>query len=187
MESQQTPEQSGNVMMSGSSNQSYVNNASFMIRRIDTDPLVGKIDSFLSSTKVSIVQDDSGEFKEKVEQIGLPLANKEGIMRICNIVSMRVNNHVAQGNYDMDHYWDFIARARKEITESVIKKCYDWEVDDSNINMIIDEICALIESFMTRPIGNLERDSYGQQFSSREVIKANEKKGGIMGLTGIRG
>ena len=151
-------------------NQQYVNNTPFMMMRLNTHPLLEKIENFLSSKKVDAYQDAQGEYQEKVETIGLPLANPEGIMRLCNIISMRINLHIVQGNFKEEHYWDFISRARKELTNTIIKKCYDWEIDDSNIETIIDEVCALIEAYMTRPINNKERDAYNNQIQSRESI-----------------
>jgi len=152
-----------------SSNKNYVNNAPFMMMRIDTASLIKKINLFLSSQQITYkFNEKTQNWEEKIQTLGLPLASPEGIMRICNIVEMRINHHVAQGNFDKEHYWDFIARARKEITETIVKKCYDWRILDSNLNMIIDEISALIEAYLTRPIENKERDSYGQQFQSKE-------------------
>ena len=178
MEQQQTTQQQG----FGLSNFNYVNNSSFMNMRLDTSSLVTDIERFLHSIVEEYAEKD-GKIITIPVRVGRPLANKEGIMRICNIVRMRINHHLAQGNMKEEHYWEFIGRARKEITETIVKKCYDWEIDDNNLNMIIDEINALIEGFMTRPIDNKERDSYNQQFVSREQIVQNEKSGGLMGFS----
>ena len=166
------------------SNQAYIQSASFMMMRLDTRALVKDIKNFLASKEVYLKQDDKGEFYEEEEKIGRPLANEEGIMKICNIIRMRVNHHVAQGNFKEDHYWQFIMRARKELTETIIMKCYDWEIDDSDLNTVIDEICALIEAFLTRPIGNEERKSYSQQLAAREVITNNPKKNALQEFGG---
>ena len=72
----------------------------------------------------------------------------------------------------------------KEIDETVVKKCYDWEILDSDLDMIIDEICALIESFMTRPLDNKERDSFNNQIQAREVITQPAQKQSIFGRVG---
>lgn len=157
-------------------NQAYINNSPFMIMRIDTETLITNIQNFLASKRIDVYRDDKGEWKEKSRQIGRPLANEEGIMRICNLIQMRINPHTAQGNFKEDHYWDHIARARKEITETIVKKCYDFEIDDSNLNMVIDELCALIEVFLTRPISNKERESYGQIMQARETSVVQQPK-----------
>lgn len=166
---------------SGQDNSQYVLNNSFMLERLNTRPLVEDIKHFLSNKEVVVLQDqETGQYYEEEKQIGKPLANDEGIMRICNIIRMRVNHHVVQGNFKEDHYWAFIERARKELTETIVKKCYDWEVDDSDLNTVIDEVMALIEAFLTRPVSNLERESYGQQLSAREVIMQDQRKGGVL-------
>lgn len=161
-------------------NQQVVNNSPFMIMRLDTTPLINDIKNFLSSKEVQSYQDKNGSWKNKEIQVGLPLANPEGIMRVCNLVRMRINKDVVQGNFKEDHYWDFIGRARKEICETVVKKCYDWDIDDSNLNMVIDEICALIEGYLTRPINNEERKGYSSQIQAREsIIQQVPKSGGF--------
>jgi len=182
MDDQQQQQQHQQSRTMVSSNQNYVMDGGFMKMRLDTRPLIEDIRNFLSSQEVVLVQDKEGNFMEQVNQIGLPLANAEGIMRLCNIVKMRINHHVVQGNMKEDHYWDIISRARKEITETVVKKCYDWEIHDSDLSMIIDEISALVESFMTRLIGDKERQSFSQQLQAREVIMQPQEKRGFLGF-----
>jgi len=162
------------------SNFDNVNNNSFMLMRIETESLINDIKNFLSAKEETIRTADNGLMYKETKVIGVPRANDEGIMCICNIVRMRVNHQVAQGNFDSDHYWDFISRARKEITETVVKKCWDWEIDDSDLNMIIDEVCALIEAYLTRPLNNKERESYTPVIQAREIITQSPEKQGMM-------
>jgi len=170
------------------SNAQAINNQPFMLKRIETEPLIEKIQLFLSSQKVEVTFDEkTQDWKQKVVTVGLPLANVEGIMRICNIVEMRVNSQTVQGNFEGDHYWDHISRARKEITETIVKKCYDWDVHDSNLNMIIDEICALIEVFLTRPINNKERDGYANSFVGKENTLIQQPRSAFQGFAGGMG
>lgn len=177
-------EQQQKTNVFGMANMGYVNNSSFMTLRLDTSALLGDIERFLRSQEKKIKEDDKGQLFEVEVEVGKPLANPEGIMRICNIIRMRINHHIAQGNFKDEHYWEFIMRSRKEVTETIIKKCYDWEIQDQNLNMIIDEICALIEAFLTRPVDNKERDSYGQSFVSREQVTQNERKSALSGFSG---
>jgi hypothetical protein len=161
-----------------------VNDNSFMMMRLNTSPLIEDIKNFLSSKEDYIYQDQTGNIIQDTKQIGLPLANPEGITKICNIVRMTVNQHTAQGNLDEPHYWDIIQRAREEITETIVKKCYDWDIHDGDINTVIDEMLRLIELFLTRPIKNKERDSYNQQFNSREVIAMQPPKSSLSSFAG---
>lgn len=168
-------------------NQNSIMNTPFMIMRLDTAPLLNDIKNFLASKEVDMKQDANGEWQEEIKQIGVPLANDEGIMRICNIVRMRINKDVVQGNLKEDHYWENIARARKEITETVVKKCYDWEIDDSNLNMVIDEVNALIEMYLTRTIGNKEREGYSNTVQAKEntIIQQPRSSWGSFGGSGV--
>lgn len=165
-----------------SSNEAYVGNQSFMLKRIDTQPLVMDIKNFLSAKETLIKQTKEGQFYEEDRIIGVPYASPEGIMKICNIVRMIINEHTAQGNLSDDHYWNLIERARKEIAQTVVIKCYDWQISDDDLNTVIDEIMRLIEVFLTRPVNNKEREAYERSVKSHEshVVRDKTKKG-IMG------
>ena len=153
------------------SNAEYVAQGSFMMRRIDTSDLMKHIKLFLNSTELLIRQNQAGDYYEDEVVKGKPLASDEGVMRICNIVSMVINTHNVQGNLKTDHYWYILERIRKEITESVVLNCYKWQIIDEDLNQIINTIMHLIELFLTRPVDNKERDSYSQVVRSHETIK----------------
>jgi hypothetical protein len=155
---------------------------SFMMMRLDTTSLVDDFKNFLSRREDRIVYDKHGNPFQQTVQVGTPLANDEGIMELCNILKMRINHHVVQGNLKDDHYWDYIKRAREDICETIVKRCEDWDIKDDNLNMIIDELCALIEIYITRPIDNLERTSYGQVIRQSESVVQQQQKGGLFGF-----
>ena len=165
-----------------STNAGYIDNSSFMMMRVNTAALIDDIKNFLGSRENIITYNKEGRPHEESRQVGVSLANPEGILKLCNIVRMTINQHTAQGNLKPDHYWDLLERARVEIAETIVRKCYDWEIHDSDINTVIDEILRLVELFLTRPIDNKERDSYGQQFASREIIQSQQPRGALSGF-----
>lgn len=158
-----------------SSNEEYVQNQAFMLKRIDARPLIKDIENYLESKSTTLYEKD-GEIVEVIKPIGQPLANKEGIMKICNIIRMRMNSQIVQGNLDINHYWDFLIRTRKELATRIVKKCYEWEILDEDLEGIIDEICAMIEIYLTRPIANEERKSYDKTVQAREVMQTDQKR-----------
>jgi hypothetical protein len=160
-------------------NHAQLMNPSFMEMRLSNKQLLKNVEHFLSAKRKNLIKNEDGTFSETVVSIGKPLANSEGINHILNILSMRTDAHVVQGNYREDHYWDFIERARCEIAEQIIINCYDWDIEDSKIEQIIDTIMSFIEPFISRLINNEERKSYMQQFMSREVISQGQKRNAI--------
>ena len=121
------------------------------------------------------MKDEMQNYIEVDVPIGLPIANEEGILKLCNIVRMNINQHTVQASIDKDHYWSLIERTRKEITNMIVLKCYDWDISDNDLNYIIDNIMRLIELFFTRPIDDKEREAYSQvqKMHSTEVVNAN--------------
>ena len=160
-------------------NQDYVNNNSFMLKRIDPSDLMSKIKKDIGGKVVVLLQDDDGKYYETMEQIARPLANEEGVLRISNIVEEMINTHTFQGNLKEEQYYLFLARVREEIAAELVMKCYEWGIKDSDIEPIIDKIMRITELVLTRPLNNEERKSYGKEFQSKEVIQTNPQSEGM--------
>lgn len=156
-------------------NAAQLENPTLVSLRLDMERTINKVEDFLSAKRVKYKIVDN-EVIEEVERIGQPLANEQGINQILNIIFMRINTHVVQGNFTENHYYDFIERARKEIAEQVVINAHDWEIKDNHLNLVIDTITSFIEPFMSRLINNEERKSYIQQFQSREVYSTGKKE-----------
>jgi len=169
---------------SGSSNAGVINNTSFMMMRIDTSPLIKNLRKALGVNESVIVEDANGNYVEKWIKHGKPRANGEGIMQICNRVETILNQHTVQANLDKDRvqYCEFVARVREEITNVIVTKCYDWDIDDSDINDIIDSILDIVELFLTRSLDNKERESYSSQFQAKEVVTNQPSRGGLLSI-----
>jgi len=169
------------MMNQFSTNNPHLNN-NFMQLRLGTEDLIDKFELFLSNKRSYAQQTPEGTWVQSVKYIGKPMGNPEGISAILNIIHTLVNNHSVQGNFDRDHYWDFLSRTRKEITSEIIENIYHWGIDDSKMNTIINRIMALYETFISRLIDNEERKSYTQNFVSREVVTHGpQEKGSLIG------
>mgnify|MGYP003131850287 CR=1 FL=1 len=159
------------------SNQNQLANSSFVQIRLDTKPLLNDIEVFLSAKRAVMETSEDGEFIERYEELGLPLANPEGITAILNIIRMSMmNEHIVQGNLMRDEYIMLLVNARKELTDHIITNCYEWGIADSKLNMVIDTIMRFFKLFISRVINNEERKSYMQQFVSRESFTQGKKE-----------
>lgn len=165
------------------SNDSQLQNNTFMQMRLDTTPILKRIENFLSAKRNYLVK-QGDDYIMQEEIVGEPFANNVGINNILNNLQLLINNQVVQGNFKEDHYFDFIKRIRKELARSIVLNCYDWDIEEKYLDHIINSIMHLIEPFMTRTIGNKERDSYMNQFQSREVI--SQPKNSAFSLFGAK-
>lgn len=154
----------------------------FIKLRLDTSNLVKDIKHLLSATETIILKNSEGDMYEQENTVGIPVANKSGVYAIVNMVNMKVNNHNFQGNIDRDQYNHYLELCRKELCEQIILNCYEWGIEDSKINYIVDNIMSLITIAMTRPIMNKERESFNNQFNTREVVNSGKK--GLSSFTG---
>jgi len=151
----------------------YVTNPSFIEARIDTQSVVSKIKNYLAGyTKFT-----TPEGEEKVIKIGESLCNDQGVYGIISAIEMRVNSQTVQGNFMRDDYEQYKFDTRRELVRSIVINAKRWDVRGSNIQKIVDDIMGLVIPFMSRLINNKERESYSQQFQSREVINQSEKGG----------
>jgi len=155
----------------GSQNQyGAYENATIIQFRLDTDRILMRIEDFLASKRRVISQDEKGNFYEKEEQVGKPLANKQGVMMILHMMVSIINPQNVQGNYTEEHYWSYIGHARCELVEELVINRFEWGIADEKVNNIVNNIMRMVEPFISRLIGNEERKSYMQQFQTREVM-----------------
>lgn len=174
----QQQQQYGNMNGTVSRNDNFLSsNSTFVQLRLDTNELIYKINMFLSA-KEKVTKLGKDGWYEVEEQTSEPLANKRGVSAIVNIVQFRLNPQVVSGNFNMDQFQNYICWFRKELASQVVLNCYTWDITDSNLNYIIDNICGMVEPFMSRLIGDGERESYKQSIVSREV-HSNQKQGGL--------
>lgn len=174
----QEEEQQHNAYMS--TNEQQLNNQTFVQLRLDTKPLLKDIEIFLSAQHQTITE-INGKIIYDYSTVGKPLANPEGITCIMNIIRMSMmNEHIVQGNLLREEYITLLVNARKELTDHIITNCYEWEIDDRKLNMIIDTIIRFFKLFISRVINNEERKSYMQQFVSRETFSQGVKKDNLL-------
>lgn len=161
-----------------------------MSMRLDTRPFIKDFENFLRNKRTILVQDKNGQVSENEVTLGPPLATEVGIAGLSNMLQMRFNQHLAQGNFKTDFsYRDWISSVRENISIAVIDKAPDWGVRDSDVRMIIDNMMDPVEIFATRPIDDKEREHLVPAIQSKENIVQHmspepRDKRGFMGLFG---
>ena len=132
-----------------------------LLFRLDSRPLLDDIELFLRGKRLMVEQDQTtGELVTRSVTIGDPLANDMGIQGVLSWVSLIINPHVVQGNYDMDRYVNHCCDIRKEFAYILTLNTVKWNINPYNRVLICDGIMNLIKPFISRLIANKERESY---------------------------
>lgn len=145
--------------------------ASALQIRLDTEPLLSKIEFFLRGLEVDyVLNKETGQTEPTVRKVEREQKlNEKGIYAMLNYCRGLINSQTVQGNYVKEDYLAFIIEKRIELTERLIINFYEWNViTEETINEITDFIMNIVEPFLSRTIDNKERDSYGQTMKTVE-------------------
>jgi len=152
-----------------------VNDFNTLRMRLDTQPLLNQIELFLRGSRYTIDQDKNGNINTRKISMGIPKANDIGIQSLLNWLSSTINPHVVQGNFPVDKhgysqmYEIYIKDFQINLGKYIVLNCYNWDMDEDEMEGIIDFIMNLIIPFMSRCIGNQERKSYAKTMESKET------------------
>lgn len=158
-----------NIQYAQSSNEPYVMDTALEMR-LSVDKILYEIEQGLRGQyRVPYFDEEKGVIKYKEKNSKSPKANEEGIQAIMNWVRHIVNTATVQGNFDDFQYTSYICLKQKELTKILIINSTKWQVEDCHLNYIVDSIMSLIEPFMSRTLGNLERASYNNTIRTTET------------------
>lgn len=164
--------------VTGMNNEGFANASSLQIR-LDTDPMLNRIDFMLRGYREKLEIKDGNPVMTFVND-GEALANDIGTQYILGWLRMVVNPQVVQGNFDDERYTDFLCRHRKAIATNIMLNINRFSIKEENYGSIIDMIMSNLEAFMSRLIDNKERDSYSSTIRSVESTNSSlTEKGGV--------
>lgn len=156
-------------------NQFYTSATALQIR-LNVDPLLMKLEMDLRGLEErwddktgSVILEESGE----------PLMNNMGIKNYLSFVRSVINVQVVQGNLDEDTYADYMYDVRLSIAKDLMINRHKYDLDLDNYNGLINKAMLSVRGFLTRPIGNKERDSYSATMKSIESSQTMAKGGGL--------
>lgn len=172
--------------------------ASIMKLRLDTNPLLEKIELFLRGEKLVFLTDENGRTHKDTIPIGYinekketerraeglkpsyAKANEVGVQTILNHVTAICNPQVVQGNFNKEMYQNYVFETRIDIAKLLMVNLYEWEISPKDYEGIINFIMSLSKPFMSRLIDNKERDSYGGTFRTHETLQTSPQKKGML-------
>ncbi len=156
------------------------NNSTIMSLRLNTSSILDEIKMYLTGKRVVYFLDpEKNEPMEKIEELGEPKANKEGVAAIISRLQLILNPSVVQGNLDIERYKREISMVRESIATNMMLNLERWEINIDDYEEIIDSIMTAIKMFLSRAIDNEERKSYNESMKSSETYGDNKKKRGI--------
>ena len=152
--------------------------------RLNTDSILERYELFIRGERLTYSQNAQGMLIAIKDKIGAPKANERGIQDMLNWISGIVNPQVVQGNFLLDNkgfsraYEDYMYHFRVDFMEYLMTNLYNFDIDETELQGIVDQAELMIRPFMTRLINNEERKGMGQTVKSdTSVVRA--KKGGF--------
>lgn len=169
-----------NVMMSSS--EGY-NIASALQIRLDTDPILQRLEMHLRGFRESI-EVNEGQPQIVIKEDGEPLMNDAGIQAILGKLRSIINPQVVQGNFKEEDYGDYLCRHRKAIATDLMNNMNRYGLKEDNYLGVMDLIFSVLEPFISRLRDNKERESYAATIRSVESNTSQlRSKGGLGGMS----
>lgn len=167
-------EQKQNINQEASNNAFYTSATALQIR-LNVEPILTQLELDIRGLREMWVEETQST---KVIRVSEPLflnkkgnvisANDKGIHMYLAFVRSVVNTQVVQGNLKEDDYEITLYRIRRRISTNLMINRINWGLEIQNYNYVIDLAMNLIENFVTRLIGNKERESYANTFKTVE-------------------
>jgi len=145
--------------------------------RLDTSEIINQARMYLNAEIEMVKQDELGNLARDVISVGVPKANKKGIASILNWLQMTLNPQVVQGNFPLtkggisEMYNGYIYEFQIDLMDMLMINLYAYDIEEDEVQSIVDAMMNIVKPFMTRLIGNRERESYGETF--KEVSNTN--------------
>jgi len=168
----QTSETSTMMPSIGSSND--IHQLTALGIRLDTRPLLDDIELWLRGSRIVAKEDSKGGICYEKVSFGRPKANELGIQSILSVASTVFNSHFVQGNWSEQRYEMFIEEFHDSLLWTTMINLYDWGIDESDYEIIVDHLVNSIQGFASRLIGNKERESYENTVRTIESTHVKE-------------
>lgn len=172
MNEREDGEASGDSQGFGSDNQGF-NDFSALKIRLDTTPILRQIELYLRGIEERVNFED-GEPRYEYVTVALPKANATGVHSIMAWMNSTLNPQVVQGNFQsFEELSTYLSWYRMDLAEFIMNNRVNWEVELCDFEGTIDMIMIQIKPFMSRLVGNKERESYASTIKHSETTSSS--------------
>lgn len=146
--------------------------------RLDTETLIKRLEIYLSGKQIVLYKDDNNKVQRKEITIGKKLLNDLGVHRVMMRVTSTMNTHMAQANLDKDEYYRVISDFHESIADELFVNMEEYELNQNNYSSLVDAIVLPVRVFLTRPVDNLERESFKNtlRYGENNTVKAEQEE-----------
>jgi len=155
------------------SNNQYYTSATALQIRLNVEPLLVKLELDLRGLEESY-DEESG--KIVLIQTGEKLMNELGIKNFLSFVRSVINVQVVQGNLSEDSYANYLYKIHVSIAKNLIINRHRYDLSLDNYNGLVDRAMLTVIGFLTRPIGDKERNSYANTLKHIESSQTVAQK-----------
>jgi len=173
-----TNEESTNAIKSQSYNEGF-NNASVIEYRLRTEPILKNVELFLKGQILVTEELEDGSARLGYKTIGKRICNDHGVQQIISFIQSFLNPHAIQGNLNREMYEDLLYKIHSERAEILVSNYQVWAIAEEDLEAVIDTIMNYAVTILSRPIDNLERESYNNTIRSVESNTLKERSGGL--------
>ena len=145
--------------------------------RLDTQKLHKDLSNFLEG-KTQILQLDAktGNYTEVDIAQGEPLANPKGRQSLLSFIVATVNSHTVQGNLEKEEYNELMYFIYDQLGQELTLNCKAWEIESKQRRHIQKTIVTMLQLFLSRTIGDKERDSLRPFTKETSHVVTEERK-----------
>jgi hypothetical protein len=166
---EQAQQQTGATM-----NQNY--NSTALELRLDTQPIIDKIELFLSGMKTVYIEDANGQILVKKIKISTPKMNEEGTEYIISFLTSVFSSAVVQGNWKEDFFRERLYEIREQLAFAIMVNTHKWEIIPTSRHMIMTILMETMAGYLSRLLENKERASYIPTLRSIETVNNNDNQ-----------
>ena len=160
-----------------SNNEDFTQQTALSIR-LDTRPIIQKFEMYLRGYVDIIKVDEEGRLYTTKKSTGLKKANDVGIQSIMSWISNLLNAQVVQGNFhDHEALGEYMKNIADDFTDYLHLNINKFKIDLYEVNGIVDVIMNPIYAFLTRLVGNKERESFNATIRTTEQTNTTAKNG----------
>lgn len=166
-------------------NNAYYTSATALQIRLNVEPLMNQLELDIRGLRETWDEDKQ---EMQIKRVSEPLfvttkttfnaetkkketkteSNEKGVHMYMAFVRSVLNTQVVQGNLKEDDYTNMLYRIRRRLAHDLIINRINWGLKTQNYNYVIDLAMNLVELFLSRLIGNKERESYANTFKTVE-------------------